>query len=161
MDGSIRVGILTVSDRVSAGVMQDEGGPAVAEALAPLQAREIVTAVVPDELDTIAAAIRTWADDDRLDIVLTTGGTGLGPRDVTPEATLKVCERLVPGMPEAMRMAGLAQTPFAMISRGIAGLRGQTVIVNLPGSPGGAREGVAVILPVLAHAVATVRGAGH
>jgi molybdopterin adenylyltransferase len=156
----MRIGILTVSDRVSAGQMQDHGGPAVEDALEVLAA-EIVRGLVPDEQDQIAQVLRRWADDDRLDAIFTTGGTGLGPRDVTPDATLDACDRGVPGIAEAMRQAGIKQTPHAMLSRAVCGARGRTLIVNLPGSPRGACEGVEVVLPILEHAIATMHGGKH
>jgi molybdenum cofactor synthesis domain-containing protein len=156
----MRVGVLTVSDRVSAGSMEDRGGPAVEAALDP--AWEVARReVVPDERERIAAVLIAWTDNAGLDLIFTTGGTGLSPRDVTPEATARVCHRLIPGMAEVMRAAGLAQTPMAMISRAIVGVRGTTIIVNLPGSPRGATEGVQAVMPVLEHAVATLRGGTH
>lgn len=156
----LRVGVLTVSDRVSRGVMEDRGGTAIEAGLNP-DWTVIRRAVVPDDVDRIGTLLRTWADEDHLDVIFTTGGTGLGPRDVTPEATVQVSDRLVPGMAEAMRSVGRDQTPAAMLSRAIVALRGATVIVNLPGSPRGAAEGVAVVGPVLEHAVATMHGGRH
>jgi molybdenum cofactor synthesis domain-containing protein len=141
--------------------MEDRGGPAVEEALAPLSADVTQRAVVADERDRIEDMLRRWADEAGVDLILTTGGTGLSPRDVTPEAVAAVCDRLIPGMGEAMRSAGLAQTPMSMISRSVAGVRGGTLIVALPGSPRGAAEGVRVVMPVLEHALATLRGAKH
>ncbi len=157
---ALRVGILTISDRVSTGEMVDAGGPAIEGALLAgweVGARE----TVPDDRARVAGVLREWADGKQLDVIFTTGGTGLGPRDVTPEATLDVSERLIPGMAEAMRAAGLASTPAAMLSRALAAVRGETVIVNLPGSPKGAAEGVEVVRPVLEHSVATIRGGRH
>ena len=119
------------------------------------------TAVVPDEKSAIASTLKRWADEDHLDVILTTGGTGMSLRDVTPEATLSVCDRLVPGMAEAMRRQGMEQTPYSMISRAVVGLRHTTLIINLPGSPKGAIENLEVVLPVLDHAVATLHGAKH
>jgi molybdenum cofactor synthesis domain-containing protein len=120
-------------------------------------------AIVPDDRATIEATLRHWADDLRLNLILTTGGTGLSPTDATPEATLAVVDRLVPGMAEAMRAESLRHTPFGMLSRAVAGARGATLIVNLPGSPKGVRECLAVLLPALPHAVAILTGgpAGH
>jgi len=151
----IRVGVLTVSDRSARGEREDLGGPAVAAAvLGQLPHAAVVErAIVPDERAEIAAKLAHWADDLRLDLILTTGGTGFAPRDVTPEATRDVIERQTPGLAEAMRAASLRITPHAMLSRGVAGIRGRTLIVNLPGSPKGAVENLATILPVLAHAV--------
>jgi molybdenum cofactor synthesis domain-containing protein len=153
-----RVGILTVSDKGSRGERTDTSGDAIREMLGGVGAQVERYEVVPDEQDVIAGRLRAWADEGRLDLVLTTGGTGLAPRDVTPEATLAVVDRLVPGMAEAMRQAGLAQTPMAMLSRGMAGLRGRTLIVNLPGSERGVRQNLAQLLPVLPHALETLRG---
>ena len=153
-----RVGILTVSDKGSRGERVDTSGAAIRELLAGLEAQVAQYEVVPDEQDVIAGRLRAWADEERLDLILTSGGTGLSPRDVTPEATLAVVDRLVPGMAEAMRQAGLAQTPMAMLSRSVAGLRGRTLIVNLPGSERGVRQNLAQLLPVLPHALETLRG---
>lgn len=160
MPMNLRIGILTSSDRVSRGVMEDLGGAAVQAGLQPIW-EVIRQAVVPDDVDRISETLKTWADGDRLDVIFTTGGTGLGPRDVTPEATMQVVNRLVPGIAEAMRRAGQEHTPAAMLSRAVVGLRGNTLIVNLPGSPKGAAEGVAAVAPILEHAIATVRGGRH
>lgn len=155
----MNVGILTLSDKGSRGERQDTSGPAIAELLAPLGAAVIRQAILPDDLDGIAALLREWADRGDLDLIVTTGGTGLAPRDVTPEATLRVVDRLVPGMAEAMRAEGLKHTPMSMLSRGVAGVRGRTLIVNLPGSEKGVRESLAVLLPVLPHTVELLRDA--
>jgi molybdopterin adenylyltransferase len=157
---SLRIGVLTVSDRVSSGAMADAGGPAVEAAL--LSSWIVVTrAVVPDDRAAIEAILIEWADSEALDVVFTTGGTGLGPRDVTPESTAAACTRLVPGIGEAMRAAGLQSTRSALLSRALAGIRGTTLVINLPGSPNGAREGVEVVREILEHAVATIHGARH
>ena len=155
---AFRVGILTVSDRGARGQRVDTSGAAIRELLGGLEARVERYEVVPDEQDAIAGRLRAWADEDRLDLILTSGGTGLSPRDVTPEATLAVVDRVVPGMAEAMRQAGLMQTPMAMLSRAVVGVRGRTLIVNLPGSERGVRQNLAQILPVLPHALETLRG---
>ena len=140
-DDMYRIAILTVSDRSSQGLRDDESGRVVRElVLDALQAEIVDYRVVPDERPAIEDALRGWADSRAADLVLTTGGTGLAPRDITPEATLAVIERQVPGIPEAMRAASLAITPMAMLSRMVAGTRGSTLIVNLPGSPKGVRE---------------------
>ncbi len=151
----MRIGILTVSDRSARGDREDLSGPALARAVTErLAGAEIAqTAIVPDDRGEIAATLRRWADELELELILTTGGTGVAPRDVTPEATLAVVERLTPGLAEAMRAESLRVTPHAMLSRGAAGIRGRTLIVNLPGSPKGAVENLLVILPVLPHAV--------
>ncbi len=150
-----RVGILTVSDRSARGEREDVSGPAliqmVREELGFMVAQY---AIVPDEREQIAETLRRWADDLRLDLILTTGGTGFAPRDVTPEATLSVVEKIAPGLAEAMRAASLALTPHAMLSRAVAGIRGHTLIVNLPGSPKAARENLLTIAPALRHGLA-------
>lgn len=157
----IRVGVLTVSDRSARGDREDLGGPAVAQAvLAGVPAAVIAEqAIVPDDLASIAAALVHWTDALRLDLILTTGGTGFAPRDVTPEATLAVVERLAPGLAEAMRAESLRVTKHALLSRAVAGIRGRTLIVNLPGSPKGAVENLVVLLPVLPHAIELLREA--
>jgi len=157
----LRFGILTISDRVAAGAMEDRGGPAVAEALESGDWEIVRRSIVSDDAQAIAAILASWADDDSLDVVFTTGGTGLGPRDVTPEATMSVADRAVPGIAEAIRAASLCQTQTAMLSRAMAAIRGTTLIVNLPGSPGGAKEGVEIVRPILEHAVATLHGGKH
>ena len=158
---TVRIGVLTVSDRASAGEMEDRGGPAIEDALAGTGWTVGLRAVIPDELTVISDTLRAWCDGSEVDVVLTTGGTGLGPRDVTPEATLAVAQRQVPGIAEAIRAASVSKTPMAMISRGQSVVRGQTLIVNLPGSPRGAAESTAVILPILEHAVAILHGGKH
>jgi molybdopterin adenylyltransferase len=152
----VRVAVLTVSDRVAAGSREDAGGDALRELLEAAGATLAARDVVPDERERVAAAVRSMAAG--ADVVLTTGGTGLGPRDVTPEATRMVLDREAPGIAEALRHASLAITPFAMLSRAAAGLVGRTLVVNLPGNPKAVREEWAVLAPVLGHAVATARG---
>ena len=153
----IQVGILTVSDRASAGAREDQSGPALREQVAGRGWEVAITGLVPDDRATIEAQLRAWVDAGGLDVVLTTGGTGFAPRDVTPEATRAVIDRPAPGLVEAMRSASLEITPYAMLSRSIAGIRASTLIVNLPGSPKAAREHLEVLVPVLPHAVELLR----
>lgn len=155
----MRVGVLTLSDKGSRGERTDTSGPTIAEVLSSLSASVDRYEVLPDDLDGIAAALAAWADSGALDLIVTTGGTGFAPRDVTPEATLRVIERLAPGLAELMRREGLAHTPMAALSRAVCGIRGRTLIVNLPGSERGVRENLAALLPVLPHAIETLRGA--
>lgn len=150
--------VLTVSDRSAAGETEDRSGPLLAELLTAAGFAVGERAVVPDERDRIAAQLRAWADSGRVRLICTTGGTGLAPRDVTPEATRAVLEREAPGIAEAMRAASLTQTPLAMLSRATAGVRGATLIVNLPGSPKAVRECFAVVAPVLRHALELIAG---
>lgn len=154
----MRVGILTVSDRGARGERDDTSGPAIASMLADKGAEIAVTAVVPDERQEIAATLRWWCDERHLDLILTTGGTGLALRDITPEATLDIADRVAPGIAEAMRAEGLRHTPRAMLSRAVAVVRGRTLIINLPGSEKGARESLGAVLDVLPHAVELLQG---
>lgn len=154
----IRIAILTVSDRASEGIYEDKSGPALEELVVrSLEAEVVDRAVVPDDHDQITKQLVAWADRGEADLILTTGGTGFAPRDITPEATQDVIERDAPGLTEAMRAASLSVTPYAMLSRAVCGIRGQTLIINLPGSPKGAVENLRVIVPVLPHAIALLR----
>lgn len=150
-----RAAVLTVSDGVHAGVREDASGDLLEELLLA-EGFEVVRQVVPDEVDAIARALRTLADE--VPLILTTGGTGFAPRDVTPEATRPLLEREAPGIAEAIRADARERTPHALLSRGVAGLHGGTLIVNLPGSPGGCRDGFAVLQPALEHALALASG---
>ncbi len=153
-------GILTISTKGAAGAREDTSGEVIRELLsaAPLRATIAERALVPDERGAIEETLRRWADEAHLDLILTTGGTGLSPTDITPEATLAVLDRQAPGIVEVMRRETLAKTPFAMLSRAVAGTRGATLIINLPGSPKGVRECLEVVLPVLPHAIELVSG---
>ena len=154
---TLRFGILTVSDRSSRGERADLSGPALIELITAQGWQVVRTAIVPDELGMIRETLSTWADSCDMDVILTTGGTGFAPRDVTPEATRMAIDREAPGLADAMRLESLKVTPHAMLSRAVAGLRGRAIIINLPGNPKGAVENLQVVLPVLAHAVELLR----
>ncbi|HEX8147832.1 MAG TPA: MogA/MoaB family molybdenum cofactor biosynthesis protein [Pyrinomonadaceae bacterium] len=161
MTVEIRAAVLTVSDRSARGERGDESGPVLAELLREAGATVVAREVVSDELELLTEKLRTLSDREEINLVVTTGGTGLSPRDNTPEATRAVVEREVPGIAEAMRAGTLGQTPTAMLSRAVCGTRSGALLVNLPGSPKGVRECFAVIRPVLAHAVAQLAGRDH
>ena len=150
--------IVTVSDRGSRGEREDASGEAVEVLLAQNGFDVRHRVIIPDEIPIIQSVLRRFADDQKVALIVTTGGTGVSPRDVTPEATLAVLDRVVPGMAEAMRAWSLRKTPHAMISRAVAGIRGWTLIVNLPGSPGGAVDNLNALLPALPHAIQKIQG---
>lgn len=158
---SLRIGILTISDRSARGERADTSGPALAAEVEAQGWQVARQGLVPDDQRAIRDELIDWASADDVDVILTTGGTGFSPRDQTPEATRSVIERPAPGLAEAMRLASLQVTPHAMLSRAVAGIRRRTLIVNLPGSPKGAVENLKVILPVLSHAVELLRENPH
>jgi molybdopterin adenylyltransferase len=155
LDGHTAI-VFTLSDRCFAGTQTDLSGPAIAQLLIDAGATVLETLTFPDELDTIASALRESAP--RASLILTTGGTGLAPRDITPEATLAVCDRLVPGLAELIRQDGAQHTPFAALGRGICGILDTTLILNLPGSPAGAASSLRAVLPLLPHALDLLAG---
>ena len=154
----LNFGILTISDKGWRGQRYDESGKTIREGFSSLDSCVVRYEVVPDEKDVIASKLTEWADEGGVDVILTTGGTGLGPRDVTPEATLAVVDRVVPGFTEAMRAETFSKTPFALLSRAVAGIRGRCLIINLPGSPKAVQECLEVVLPVIPHAVEIIKG---
>ncbi len=156
----MRIGILTISDRASQGIYEDQSGPALRAMIEKHFGEDVdLMHIVPDDFMEIKRALLKWCDDAHLDLILTTGGTGFSPRDVTPEATKQVIEREALGLVQAMIAASLAKTPHAMLSRMVAGIRGHTLIVNLPGSPKAACENLQTILPAIPHAIELLRGA--
>ncbi len=154
----LHAAIVTVSDRSSQGVRPDASGPLLQEWLQARGVNIVEILITPDEVDEISQALIRLSDRDQTDLVFTTGGTGVAPRDVTPEATVAVCDRLVPGIAEAMRAASLEKTPHAVLSRAVAGIRSRTLIINLPGSPKGALENLEAVFNALEHAVAKIQG---
>jgi molybdopterin adenylyltransferase len=149
----LKVAVLTISDRSARGERADQGGPLVEQLVVAAGADVVKRALVPDERNEIEAILKEWADGGAVDLILTTGGTGLGARDVTPEATRAVIDKEAPGIAEAMRSAGIAHTPMAALSRQVAGARSTTLIVNLPGSPKAIKEGLDAVIEILPHAV--------
>ena len=153
-----KVAILTISDAGAKGERADTSGDAISEIAAKEGLREVRREIVPDERELISRKLAEWCDSSDVDLVLTTGGTGLGPRDVTPEATRAVVEFEVPGITEAIRMETIRSTPFAMLSRSVAGVRGRCLVINLPGSPTGVRECLEVALPAIPHGLEMLKG---
>jgi molybdopterin adenylyltransferase len=158
MGHGIRAAVLTLSDKGSKGEREDESGKLIIEMVNSAKAGVDYYAILPDEKNLISETLAKLCDSGNIDLILTTGGTGLAPRDVTPEATKAVIDRELPGMVEAMRAAGFEKTPHAMLSRAVAGIRKRTLIVNLPGSPKAVRENLEVIIPALGHAIAKIKG---
>ena len=155
---SIKFAVLTISDRSSRGEYEDRSGPVLVETVTNSGWEVINVEVIPDDLDQIINRLSVWADSGDYNVILTTGGTGFTSRDITPEATRKVIEREAPGLAEAMRACSLLVTPHGMLSRGVAGIRKRTLIINLPGSPKAALENFQIVAPVLAHAVQMLEG---
>jgi len=151
--GMINFGILTISDKGSRGERYDGSGAAIQDRVALMGGRVVRYDIIPDEIDIIRRRLIEWADAGDVDVILTTGGTGLGPRDVTPEATLPILDKLVPGIAEAMRIETFGKTPSSILSRAVAGVRKRCLIINLPGSPGGVRECLEVVVTAITHAV--------
>ena len=154
----LNIGILTISDKGWRGQRYDESGKAIRDSLSALDSSVVKYEVVPDEVDVIAGKLTEWADEGGIDIILTTGGTGLGQRDVTPEATLSVVDKVAPGFTEVMRAETFKATPYAMLSRAVAGVRGKCLIINLPGSPKAVQECLRVVLTVIPHAAEIIKG---
>lgn len=157
-EGEVLTALLVVSDRASSGVRADKCEPALRQALQGTPLRMTAVKVVPDEMAQISSAISEWADSGAFDLILTAGGTGLHPRDVTPEATAPLLERSIPGIPEAMRSMSLRTTPRAALARGVAGTRSRTMIINLPGSPRAAVENLSAVMDAVIHGVAKMKG---
>ena len=154
----LNVAILTISDKGSQGTRHDKSSEVIREVVAGIEGNVVKYDIVPDEPEIIAGKLIEWSDSRKIDVILTTGGTGLAERDVTPEATLSVIEREVPGIPEAMRAKSLEKTPMAVLSRSVAGLRGKCLIINLPGSPKAVGECLEAILTAIPHAVEIIKG---
>lgn len=157
---SFSAAVITVSDKGSRGERQDLSGDTLARLLTSAGAASVARVMVPDERDQIAGALRRFCDEERVDLIITTGGTGVAPRDVTPEATLDVIERQAPGFAEVIRAESMKITPRAMLSRAVSGIRGSTLVLNFPGSPKACDESFAIVRPELAHALDLLRGRG-
>ena len=156
-----RVAILTISDRCSRGECEDKSGKVIREVINDIEGENIQYDIIPDEKDLIKEKLLSYCDDLKIDLVITTGGTGVGPRDVTPEATGDISHKIIPGISELIRFEGLKKTKNAMLSRGISAIRGRTIIINLPGSPKGVRESLMAIRDLIPHALDMVKGKGH
>ena len=156
----VNFGILTISDKGALGQRSDESGKVIRDILSTLDSHVTKYEIIPDEVDVIRNKLAEWADEGQVDVIITTGGTGLSQRDVTPEATLSVVDKVAPGFAEAMRAESLKKTPYAMLSRAVVGTRGGCLIINLPGSPKAVRECLETILPALPHAIETLKGQG-
>jgi len=154
----MRAAILTLSDRGARGERADESGPALAAWLAERSVETVRSRIIPDDFAMIVATLTEWADAGLADLILTTGGTGVSPRDVTPEATMSAAQRLIPGIGELMRLRSMEKTPMAHLSRAVGAIRGGTLIINLPGSPRGAVENLEAVWPLIGHAVEKIRG---
>jgi molybdopterin adenylyltransferase len=154
----LRTAILTVSDKASRGEREDRSGPAIAAWLHNHSAAVVSSALLPDDEDAITAQLEQWADSSNYDLILTAGGTGVAPRDRTPEATIRTLERAIPGIAEAMRAGSIRHTPYGMLSRAVAGIRKQTLILNLPGNPKAALECIEIVWPALRHAITKIQG---
>jgi len=152
------LGIVTISDKAWQGKRSDESGPAIRESFSTVDCQVVKYEVIPDERDIIAQKLAQWADEGSVDVIITTGGTGLAPRDVTPEATLSIVDKAVPGLAEMMRAQSFSITPLSMLSRAVAGIRKRCLIINLPGNPKAVGECLEIILPVLSHAVEVIKG---
>lgn len=155
---SLTGGVLTVSDKGSQGMREDVSGREVLHLLETMSVRVDAYEIIPDDKDMIKQKLIDYADYRKLDLIITTGGTGVSPRDVTPDATLEVVDKLIPGMAEMMRLESMSKTPYAMISRAVVGIRNKSLIINLPGSPKGARENFSVLIPALRHAIEKIKG---
>lgn len=158
----MKAAVLTISNRASAGIYEDRSGPVAVQFLRErLGVTDIESKIVPDDQARITETLRDWADNWKMDLILTSGGTGISPTDVTPEATTGLLDRQIPGLAELMRMASLSKTPMAALSRAVAGVRGRTLIINLPGSPKGVAECLEAVFPVVPHALEQIHGEDH